>query len=70
MQNFYFYTFYIFYFFIFYFSNFLFFGGLGPAQPTWAGLNPASRPGHWPKPMAQLGKRRRSTREVNSRVHE
>jgi len=30
------------YFFIFYFLFFLFFWGLGPAQPTWAGLDPAS----------------------------
>jgi hypothetical protein len=43
MQNFYFYTFYIFLFFIF-----LFFGRLGPAQPTWAGLNPATSPSQWP----------------------
>jgi hypothetical protein len=38
--------------FSFYFFNFLFFG-LGPTQPTWAGLgwtHPA-RPGHWPKPL-------------------
>jgi hypothetical protein len=49
-------------FFIFYFFIFLFFwGGLGPAQPMW-GLG-------WTQP-ARLGKRRRSTREVNSRVHE
>jgi hypothetical protein len=39
MQNFYFYTFYFFIFILFYFI-FLFWG-LGPAQPTWAGLDPA-----------------------------
>jgi hypothetical protein len=50
MQNFYFYTFY---FFQFYFLFFYFFGGLGPAQLTWAGLGPASP--HWPKPVTRLG---------------
>jgi len=37
MQNFYFYTFYF------------FLGGLGPAQPTWAGLGPAGPA----RPLAQ-----------------
>jgi len=69
MQNFYFYTFYFLYFLFFYF--FIFLGGLGPAQPMWGlGWTQPARPGHWPKPVARLGKRRRSTREVNSRVHE
>jgi len=46
MQNFYFYTFYFFIFSVFYFFIFL---GLGPAQPTWAGLGPASPA----RPLAQ-----------------
>jgi hypothetical protein len=31
--------------------------GLGPAQPTWAGLDLAqpSPAGHWPKPVTRLG---------------
>jgi hypothetical protein len=57
MQNFYFYTFY---FFIFIFLFFYIFLGLGPAQPTWAGLDPAGPA----RPLARLGKRRRSTREL------
>jgi hypothetical protein len=35
-------VFLFFYFFIFLFFIFYFFFGLGPTQPTWAGLNPAS----------------------------
>jgi len=44
----------IFVFFIFYFSIFF---GLGPGQPTWAGLGWAqpAQPGHWLKPVARLG---------------
>jgi hypothetical protein len=50
---------------------YLCFWGLGLAQPMWGlGWTQPARPGHWPKPVARLGKRRRSTREVNSRVHE
>ena len=41
------------------FFVFIFFGffGLGPAQPTWAGLGwtQPARPGHWPKPVTRLG---------------
>jgi len=36
-------------------------GWAGPSQPGWVKEEEA---------LAQLGKRRRSTREVNSRVHE
>jgi hypothetical protein len=59
----YFLFFYFFYFFIFLFFSFIFLG-LGPAQPTWHGLDPAS-----PARSLALGKTK-STREVASRVHE
>ena len=37
---------------------FLFFGGLGPAQPIWAGLDQPARLGHWLKPVTRLGEAR------------
>jgi hypothetical protein len=54
MQNFYFYTFYF----------FLIFLGWAQLSPHGLGSTQPARPGHWPKPVARLGKRRRSTREL------
>jgi hypothetical protein len=53
--------FYFSYFFIFSIFYFIiFFWGLGPAQPTWAGLGwtQPAQPGHWPKPVTRLAEAR------------
>jgi len=60
-----FFIFYYFFYFLIYFYNFL---GLGPAQPTWAGLSPA-------RPLAQASgptglvarERRRGDRPPNKK---
>jgi len=59
----------IFLYFLYFFSIFVLFLGLGPAQPTWAGLDPASpaQPSHWPKPVTRLGHTRHTWSK--SRVH-
>jgi len=44
---------------LYFFIYFYFIFGLGPAQPMWAGLDPAAQPGHWPKPVTRLASTRK-----------
>jgi hypothetical protein len=58
----------IFYFLSFYFFIYIF--GLGPAQPTWAGLDPASPARSLAQASDPAGQKKLKARVTCSRMHE